>query len=187
MLTRRQKIIIFTSIIVGLVIVLISLYFLFFKAKPEVPEDIILPDGAVDTSTTGISTTPTVPTIVPLTAEQKEELYARQTARTFVERFNSYSNQNGNSHITDVLSLATDEMAQWLNNQVLDGSNDYFGVTTVVVASRVESIASLSASVGVDVQQVTTDKTGEHTLQRSGRVDLLKINNIWKVDGWFWE
>ena len=183
--TERQKLFIYISIAIGLVLVMIILYFLFFRGESTPDEIIETPGDTIDTATPSTPSTPTTPT-VPISTEPKDELYARQTSRIFVERFNSYSNQNGNSHIDDVLPLSTPQMIDWLETQALESSNEYSGVTTVVVASRVESISETTAQVAVDVQQVIMEGSLERTEQKSGRVNLLKSGDTWKVDGWFW-
>jgi hypothetical protein len=119
--------------------------------------------------------------------QNSDEVYAKQTARNFVERFATYSNQNENRHINDVLYLVTDSMALWVKQQALEYSMDYEGVTTVVLASSVISKTNSTITVEVDARQTKETVDTREVTARSGRIDLVKVNNVWKVDGFYWD
>ena len=122
----------------------------------------------------------------PVTQQQKEELYVRQLSRMFIERFYSYSNQNKNEHLQDVLPLATQNMQKYILKQKVETSDEYIGVTTKLLSSEIVSLTETNAEVKVSVQQQnTTAKTTEKS-QKSGKILFLKdISGQWKVDGVF--
>jgi len=188
MLTLRQRIFAYTGIIVGLIIVLI-LGYLFTKNTGGVRDFVIDKSAEIlninnTTKNTQISTTTVI--VVPKADPLTPEIYTKQLARIFVERFASFSNQNDNLHITEVMPLCTKTMIAWLKTQNLENSLDYSGVTTRVIASKVTKITENIATVEIETQQTVENKTGKQEIQKSGRVELLKEDGEWKVDGLYW-
>ncbi|HBU06818.1 MAG TPA: hypothetical protein DEB09_01915 [Candidatus Magasanikbacteria bacterium] len=185
----RKKIFIIIGAILAFVL-LIFLYF-FFLSKPSTPgnnEDALTNDKTGTNNTNNIKyNSPGTNNTGEIIKEDPEKLSAKQTARTFVERFGSYSNQNDNEHIADAILLSTTEMVDWLETQKLDKSYDYSGMTTRVISMSVEKIDENSATVLVDTQQLKEIEMNKEIGQRSGRVELLKVNGDWKVDGFFWD
>ncbi len=191
MITLRQRIFILSGVIVGLVIVLILVVSL--DNDPEVGSE---GETTVDDQTDVVSD---IDRSVSVPAEREtdqgsfpeygpDEQAARQTARVFVERFASFSNQNQNMHIEDALALSTSNMTKWLETQRQQMSNEYTGVTTRVQAIKVRNLAANRATVGVSVQRSFGEKNGETRMeQNEGRVELLKQQNQWKVNGFYWE
>lgn len=129
--------------------------------------------------TTPTETTPTL---------SSDEVYAKQSARIFVERFLSYSNQNENQHIDDALLLAADSMREWILSQAKEQSVQYSGLTTEVLSSRILSYTPAKTSVEVGARQ-TTRTLGENgviveeTKNVTLKVDLVKIGEKWLAEG----
>jgi hypothetical protein len=189
MITLRQRIFIIISVVVGLILAGLLLYYFVFKtgSKPQA----FIQNLFQNTTSTGEVTVPSeqvATTSAPQTFEKySPEVYVKQVSRIFVERFGSYSNQNDNQHIADVLDLVTPTMEKWLKTQMLTFSNDYIGQTTKVMSTRVDSIDSKKAVVLLETQQIQESKEGIKNIQRSGRVELVAVGDDWKVDGFFWD
>lgn len=196
MMELRKKIFITVGIAAGIIIAAILLYFLFSKKeiilpqlglinKPDnIPQETFVVKESVklsDVNQPKTETPASVDNVVP------GEIYAKQLAIIFVETFATYSNQNNNSHIGRVLPMLTPQMAAWVNTQRQGMSEVYSGVTTRVIASRVEKIDDKSAVVAVDTQQVFSTSASQEIKQRSGRVDVLQVGDEWKIDGFFWD
>lgn len=152
------------------------------------------PAGGTQTETplppqTGAAPLPFVAGVVPTEkiSSDPEDVYLKQLSRILVERFGSYSNQNDNRHIADVLPLATEKMQAYLQSQGQAFGAAYSGTSTKVVASRIEERSADRATVVVDVQRVVRKDGAERTEYQSGIVALLKRGNDWKVDGLFWK
>lgn len=186
----RKRLIIIAGILAGVLLAL----FLFIavlrdKKEPSNPEEDV-PAGTTTTGATPSQATPppaSTPGATQPTNGDPEDVYLKQLARIFVERFGSYSNQNDNRHITDVLSLATERMQAYLESQALESARVYAGVTTKVVASRITEKSGNTAIVAVDVQRVIREDGTERSEYASGTVTLKKVSGEWKVDGLFWE
>ena len=196
MLTLRQRIFSGIGLILGLIISFLLFYtFVFDKTDTTVVDEngVVVENGVIaDDGNGGINSEQgdsqvvvepdmIIPNIEP------NELHAKQAAILFVERFSSYSNQNYNTHIDNVVSLVTDNMAEWVKTQGLKLSNEYEGVTTNVIVSTVDSINDSTAVVLVEAQQVLETATTQEVVQKTGRVNLVKVGNDWKVSGFYWD
>ncbi len=190
MLSLRKRIFLLIGSVV-LVVVLILLW-VFFRGKvPTTPPTEIIPgtpdEVEIDPITTVDYRRPdTIPTQPVLNPANPDETYAKQSARIFVERFWSYSNQNDNQHINDALALSVDAMHTWIVSQAKEQSLQYSGVTTEVLSSRILSYSTLAATVEIGARQTTrgSDGTGgEETKNIIAKVDLVKTGEQWLVSG----
>ncbi|MBI4427096.1 MAG: hypothetical protein HY569_01240 [Candidatus Magasanikbacteria bacterium] len=198
MLDIRKRIFIILSLAIGFILAFTLLfYFLSNKKKAEEAVAPLTGETTTETASTlpsGVSA-PTGGTVaqpakapeVFVPVEKSREIYAKQIARLFVERFTTFSNQNGNTHIDDVLILSTAQMGKWIETQKIKAAAEYQGVTTKVIAASVLNISDNSASVKVDTQQIKSSSGKQETTYRSGTVDLVDVNGEWKVGGFYWE
>jgi len=124
----------------------------------------------------------------PSSPEERDRLYAVQLSKIFVERYMSHSNQNENTHISDVNVLVSPQMETYLQTQKEQFSRDYKGLSTKVIASSLLSYESEKATVAISVQQFIEEKGKVgFTEYKNGRVTLLKSEAGWRVTGLFWE
>lgn len=193
-LDLQKRILIGVSIAVAIVIVILLLILQSRKTDGE-------NTGATKTPETGTSVFPSPSSNVPsgqavtpgaVTAEAAlpaADVYLLQIATIFVERFHSYSNQNDNAHIADVLDMATPEMQTWMLSQAGNATNaPYEGVTTRVIVPRLTEKTDSTATVHLDVQQELRHAEGTITMQqKTARVELLFVSGVWKISGMFWE
>ena len=196
MMTLRQRLFIIISLVV--VIILVILLFLNYRRKQgDIPAIGSVIEGTSETaSETGASneedlglgsnTKEAVP--------YSEDLYIRQLAKIFVERFASQSTQNDNGHIDDTLELASPSMRAWMNKQVKPNSADYEGVITSIFASKLTEKTDTTATVTVQAQQKwerkaanTVGAVTHEDKRRNGRVTFVKVDGKWLVDGLFWD
>lgn len=191
MLTLRKRIFLYTGIGAG-IILLIALVMLLRKDTPFVPDGPIS-DTPTDTAVEVSDDTFFVPPDLPVasTPEAKPtspELYAKQLARMFVERFGTYSNQNNNKHISDALLLVTDGMSDWVRTQGQEQSNTYTGVTTHVLTNTIRERGENRFLVGIEAQQETRAADGtEGKRVRPGRVEVVNTDDGWRINGFWWE
>lgn len=193
MIEGRKKIFIFLGV-VFFVLLLILLLVLFLrpsrKSFDDVPptatstvDDTVLPIGEEKIFIPPIDTPPPP----PVTTEERERLYVKQLSRTFVERFETYSNQNDNRNIEDASELATDTMAAYVASKSQEAGSAYQGVTTKVISMDVTSFAGGAASVKIGAQVESQTESARNTTYKNGRVELLKVEGVWKVNGLFWD
>ena len=196
MLTLRQRLFIIVGLIVGILVAI--LLFLNYRrnANNLPPADAFISQQSGDTTDPGgdvvVDKTNTTNKEVPV-VPYSDEVYARQLAKIFVERFSSFSSQGDNGQITDTMSLATPEMQAWMKTQMKTNSKDYEGTVTTVLATKVLEKTVRNASVAVEAQQMLEKKSAEVTGSvtrdqriRKGKVTLVQIGNTWLVDGLYW-
>lgn len=192
MIEGRKKIFVFGGISLLFIIAMILLFL--FLRDPAGPST---ETPTATTTTTGteipiptenivepLTNTPPPP---PETTEERERIYVKQLARTFVERFETYSNQNDNRNITDASELATDNMAAYVATKSQQEGSEYQGVTTKVISMDVVSFSGSSASVKIGAQVESQTRSASNTTYKNGRVELLKVDGVWKVSGLFWD
>lgn len=184
----RQRLLLIIGSAIGVIILIILVVAWPFGGE-KAPEQEAPSTPSVETPT-GNTATPSEPiedVFVPPPTEDQTELFARQSARLFVERFLTYSNQNNNEHIEDVEDLVTARMRAWIRTQKQEEGDDYQGVQTQVISSEIENISPESAVVSFDGRQVLQGPTKSESQNISGRVNLTRNGNGWLVDGLFWE
>ncbi len=184
-MTLRKRLFIILGIIAAMILVILLLFFAFNKRNGEASTPAptqntppLVGEGG------GVSTPP--PTQSPVPVGDPEEIYLKQLSRIFVERYGSFSNQNDNAHIVDILRLGTARMQEYLNGKRQTFDTAYHGMTTHVVASRILDKSAVSASVRVDVQRIVSEGAAQKTEYDSAKVALVKEGNEWKVDGVYW-
>ena len=185
MLDLRKKLFIMISIGVGIIIAII-LATMFFSRDPAKDSSPIQDASVEEIADVVDEPKDTVISGVPL-PEDQQELFARQSARLFVERFLSYSNQNENKNITDLLSFASANMQNWMKTQGKQTDGEYEGVTTKVISSEISEITDSSAIVSIGIQQAFQTVSGSEYKTRDGRVEMIKKGNGWLVDGIYLE
>ncbi|MFB6226085.1 MAG: hypothetical protein ABEJ02_01925 [Candidatus Paceibacteria bacterium] len=197
MLRKKQRTFLIIALAVLLVLILGLVYYFYFYSQPS---SVNKQKGTQETTTTQkeqsdrqireASTetgTPEQETQERQIEETTPETTAKQTARIFVERFASRSSQNENEHLESIYPMVTEEMRSWVEKQTVEQTREYSGQTTEVIASNIEEMQEEQATVIVQVQQTKTEENKEETLQKEGRVELLKENGSWKVDGLYWQ
>lgn len=187
----RKRLLTITGIFAGVLLALFLFISILRPDKEEAPTGEAEPSGGTATSEQGegLASAPRsgVPQPTKPVAGDPEEIYLKQLSGIFVERFGSYSNQNDNRHITDVLPISTVQMQTYLQSRELEFARVYNGVTTNVVASRIAEKSGTQATVDVDVQRIIRENGAERIEYQSGSISLLKVQNEWKVDGLFWK
>lgn len=180
----RKRIFIITGIIVLVVAAGVLLWLALRRTPKEVPAT---PSVSSQTPSTR-ATVAIQPPATPKINEDPDDSYVKQLAGIFIERIGSYSNQNENRHLDDALLLVTPRMKPYVSAQAEDFKKQYTGVTTRVIAVRIEKKSAVSATVHVDVQRVTIAEGKTTTTYDSGTVLLVRGTNDgeWKVDGVYW-
>jgi len=140
---------------------------------------------------------PTAPTqtinLPAMTDEEKNEEQLQTLARTFAERFGSFSNQGGFENLEDLKSISTDSMKVWLDGQRKDLmkkypiDTQYYGVTTMAPISSVESYGEEAAVIIVTTQRTEKNNGDEKKYNQDLKVEFVKQDGRWLINGAFWK
>jgi len=180
-MTRKTKEII---IAVTLLMLLIIVVFLAFGNKEEsiqVKEDIAKVEDVVE----DVSIVENVDkSVVIMTPEP--------IARTWVERFGSFSSESDFKNIEDIYPLSTAELQSQLSNEVSKMKNiqsGYYGISTQVINIDVIFEDELSSELRIKTQRVESIDSPENQSTRYQDIHLTMVKNggEWLVSSYVWE
>lgn len=120
---------------------------------------------------------------------------ARSLARSFVERFGSFSNQNHYENLKNLEIFMTDELWSWAEGVIATGENnqqagdDYYGIVTNVVSLKKISETDDSYSFKITCQRRETTSASNETKVFFQDINLTLVKesaNTWKVSAASW-
>lgn len=127
----------------------------------------------------------------PTTPEAQSRISAELLARTFAERYGSYSNQGNYENLRDVYPLITVAFRSRLEAQAAatPAAADYSGVTTRALVATADSFDDTAgtAVVSVRTQRVTTTAAGSKNSYETVVLVFVKQNGSWKIDRATWQ
>lgn len=118
-------------------------------------------------------------------------------ANSFAERFGSYSNQSDYLNFADLDMFMTDSMSNWIPRYIdqLDAENPdfniYYAIETKVISNQINQMAEDSTEAEILIktqrQEFENDIGNPRIFYQDLRLDLVKVNDEWKVNGAYWE
>lgn len=196
-MNNKRKIIVLSFVLIILFGVLFA-FFYFQQSKKVVLES----KPRVDLKTipeTKITPSPLV-TTSPAQVSQKEQnqvliqAYLQSIARSFVERYGSFSNQGNFENLTDLYPLMTKKFQEktkaFIEERLANRkpNQEYYGITTVVL--NVETLESAPDRVVFLIktqrQESTAQTLNAKIYYQDVKLILVSENNFWKVDSLEW-
>jgi len=193
---------------IGLILIILIIYFGFIKKNPTV-EPVIsdtpfitgqLPGGAGDTPTTTPSDQPRNYQQYEVGVEgehQTDENDLVKISQAFAERFGSYSNYSNYSNFTDLKLFMTDDMKIWADDYVEDlkessqNDGEYYGITTTALTSEVldynEGASEARIMVNTQRRESTSQVNEGQAYLQEIEITLKKVNGNWLVDKAYWQ
>lgn len=180
------------GILAGIIIALFLLISVIRNVGGKNAEPLVIPSEVPSTTTETVSPGVSSPIVIPTTSStvvtSPTDRYLVQLSRIVIERLGSFSNQNENAHVDDVLPLVTERMARYIETLRQTQSNTYRGQTTRVVTIQLQKKETGKATVVANVQRESDTATSSSRTYPVVRVELVEISpNQWRVDGIFWE
>ena len=191
-------------ILLGLIIILLILYFSFMKKdKGSV---IITPDNqTTDINVEQVGTT--TPSDIPRNNQkydvsQEANHVFNQTdlakrAKYFAERFGSYSNQSNYENFSDLEIFMTEDFASWSVSYVKQlrenapSFETYYGISTRALTTEVISYDEKNSQAEVDVLTERSESSslgGDlESYRQNISLKFVKVDNDWLVDAAYWE
>jgi len=202
-MSLRARIFIIISVVI-LIILGISLFLMSDFGKkvvsPAVPAEQNLPSATQTNNTPTNATnqpvvnTPTATIPVNVTTEDVEKNAAKQLAKVFIERYGTYSTDNGSENIRDVQGLVTPTLWTTLSarigntvvNENRAPSGSFYGISTQVFSMELVNWLSDSAMVALQLVR-TEEKNGIRTVKhQNAEVNMVKQNGQWLVQNFKW-
>ena len=192
-------------IVIGLIILILALYFGFFRktattsTTPEnVPAATVMPQLSTSTPTTtpgdraGNHQTYDISKEAP---HQPNVNDLTKIAMAFSERFGSFSSQSDYSNFTDLKLLMTSNLKTWVDSYVQKIKSEksgsaYYGITTKALTADVKSFDDKAGTADI----VITTKRSESTQEIGGgtpynqnlEIKFKKVNGDWLADEVYW-
>jgi hypothetical protein len=208
---NNRKLLGIIIIILGLLILGLFIYLFFFNQEeaPKVTEDDQkpplsgqLPDDEEAEKEPDITTgdKPRNYQEYDISQEEEHEINEKdliKIAQSFAERFGSYSNYSNYSNFSDLKIFMTNKMKSWAENYVSDlklssqGSNEYFGVTTRAVFSKIKEYNEAASRAVIIVSTNRRESTGQvnegQAYNQDIEITLKKSGGSWLVDSAYWQ
>ncbi len=191
----------------GLILLILLIYFTFFRSSESIEDPVIDDTPSVDVSLPG-SDEPLINQgdrprgLEVYNINQDAENYvsgiedALKLAMSFAERFGSFSNQSDYRNITDAQLFMTPSLRQWSKNYVVslreeNPVDSFYSITTLSLSTE---IVKYNESAGEAEVLVTTYRrenkegvAGEKNWQQDLLLELKKSNNNWQVNAIYWQ
>lgn len=193
-------------IIIGLILLILIIYFGFFKKAPAPA----LPPSSETEISGQLPTTPETSSSTPgdkprnyqkynVAAEAPHQINANDVAKlamSFAERLGSYSNQSNYGNFTDLKIFMTPSLQAWADKYVETlrsqaSSTAYYGISTRAVTSEIKNFDDKQGQAEILVlteRRESTEKIGGgESYPQALSLDLVRINGEWLVDKAYWE
>jgi len=152
---------------------------------------VVLNQNQNTNTTTQANTNSTNTNTVNENEEEKQEI--KGLARTFAERFGSYSNKNNFEHLINLKPWMTETYWTYTNNYInqqkeaLSGEDEYKAVTSKVISNSIKNYSDKTAKVSLLTQRIESDLNGNTTnYYQKLELEFKKVNENWSVNSATW-
>ena len=200
----KKKIKIIGIIILIMIVIIAILIWLLSRADEDVLE-LPINDNSVTTPTgTGLpgggTTAPVGADIItepaePDVIEVDQQTSLKQLARSFTERYGSYSNQSDFENLVDLTALMSQAMAARTESyiesarEVLQDNARYSGTTTRALSVKIDSYNEDDGEAVVTVtaqRRESSDIAQDRIYYQSLTIEFIKVRESWKADSATW-
>lgn len=191
MFENKQKIIIISLLIATIIIIVIFALWLLLKPK-EAPMNLI----QKSTSTIQVGEKKVESVILEsadtkrIQEEKQYPLGVKQVAMTFAERYASYSKDEPIKNIEDLQSLTTADFYSAILQAAKKRKSidSFYGYSAKALATKLISYNQSEVVIEVSLQIEQIIETGDrgNVVYRTLKVNLIKVNEEWKVKGASW-
>lgn len=190
-MTLRARV--FIAVTLGvLVILVVSLLFLYGKRDQNNPSDQVKSGNNVSQNNNAQNFGGIQPTTIPAGVQVREASAAElqesgiiQLARTFVERYNTYSSDASYQNIRDVESIVTSDYWAKISaplTKAQDEKTSFIGATTVSISVVNSKFESNSATVTIRAAKTVQKDGALSSSYYDYTVSLIKRSSNWLVN-----
>ncbi len=188
---NKKKLFFIIAGVAILIVIILLIWQVFFLKKAatleQTSEPKRLPVGvSINTNTSAI-----------VIKEAKTEADLKTIARTFAERFGSYSNETNFQNLADIRDFMTPKMKSWADGFIAEqkaGSaktGDYYGIIvnalSVTVTSFDETIGRAEVVVNTQKLELVGSTANPKIFYQELLLKLVNSSNGWKVDEAIWK
>ena len=178
---KRKKIIrlaIIILVIIGILLIILRLSNRKPDSDPGIDDQPVFTQPSVD-----LEYDPQTPP-----SQTTTEFSVENLAKSFAERFGSWSTDNPGHNLIELTPLSTQRMQNYLSSLEADYSNDFNGITTKSISAEISSLTDDEATVMVNTQRVDTDANlNENIYYQDIEIFLTKSDDTWLVNSAYWQ
>jgi len=202
---RRTIILIAVAGVLVISLLVIGLYAIFRSPEPVQAPEANLNTSNANQPTTGLATNqppvtfelpqPVEPVVVDQATKDKADI--ERLARTFTERYGSFSNQTDFENLEDLKIFMTASMRAYVDSFIArqraqrGDTSIYYGVTTKVLTTEITdyspSLGRAEVLVTVQKQESTGSTTNTKVFNQEAALDFARDNGSWKLEGLYWK
>lgn len=200
-MSLRTRLFIVISLVVLLILgISIFLFVRFGKKTTTPPVDQNLPISQNNTpivsgnNTVPVASMPVVGVPVVVSSEDIEKNAAKQLAKVFIERYGTYSTDNGAENVKEIKSLVVPSLWATLSKNLSTAEvnenqapvGNFSGMTTQVFSTELNTWMQDSATIIMQLVR-TEDKNGTQTVKhQNAEINMVKQNGQWLVQNFKW-
>lgn len=186
---RRTKIIIIITIVLLIILAVLLFWMRLKDQEPEVV--VVIPDEVVG-EVEAVEETGPVEMMPEESARDTKEVSVETIAKTFAERYTSYSNESDFANLYDLFPLMTASFQEEIEQMIASTEVDdiYYGITSQVISTQVTlGEEETTAEVQMNLQREKALGTPQNTevVYEVLILTMVKESGSWKVDGTAWE
>lgn len=194
-------------LVLGVILISAIAYYIFAYTQPADENQL---EGLPITNTAGENKTEETPVAqnndtgkVPVETVTKKadtplgQLDIERMAKSFAERFGSFSNQSNYTNITDLRMFMSEKMKKWADAYMAKNQKDntadqvYYGLTSKALSADTTLFddAKGAATVIVETRRreaMGTSNNSSNLYNQKITITFVKENQIWKVDSAIW-
>ncbi|MDD4271870.1 MAG: hypothetical protein PHF50_03620 [Patescibacteria group bacterium] len=190
-------------VVAALAIIIGIVYVIFFYKFSSSPEPVVeQPAVQMPASTTEpiVEAPVKTTTAQPVSPLEKAEVRADDLSRmasAFAERFGSFSNQSDYGNIRDLQIFMTDSMKSWAENYINDARTKktqttiYYGIVTKAISGEAKQFDADAGRAEILVKTQRRESTGiignSATFYQDIIIKYVREQNVWRVDGIYWQ
>ena len=195
-------------IFLGLIALLVAIYFMFFykpaQIEEVVVEDIeIIPEPKKELPIQLPIIEQPKPEIIPteqrreVTRDEIIQVELQRLAMSFVERYGSFSNQSNFQNLKDLMVFMSSGMQVRINDYIAKSLNQrgdssiYYGMSTKAVVANVHVLNEDEGQAVILVKTLRQEATGSinNVSEKNQNVEIIfvKERGAWKVDEATWQ
>lgn len=179
---------------VAILVILGFIALLVFLLRKEPDAVVVVDDGGQEQlDDAGDRPSKPVTKVDPEDIPTTTQVSATTIARTFVERFGSYSSETDFANVEDLLTLATDDFREELEDIVRkarkNSGSAYYGISTIVISTKVVTQSDVATTLRIVTQreEAIDDPANATVRYQEIVVDLVKDGDSWLIDGFTWQ
>ncbi len=178
----RKKLEVLGAVLTILVLVLLLIWIFAWQPQPDVEPQLDQTPDVIDQVDIVLEEVSGPPIILPNTA-----------ARSFVERFGSFSTESDYANVEDVMVLATADLRDRLQVMAEDARREaggaFYGVSTRVITMNVLDENETSASLAITTQREETFETPANTTVKYQdiQLEMVRVGDEWLISSFLWK